>query len=47
MKKIYVSLLLDVIAFSETDAIRTSGVNVADSFTETDVDFDSYFGGGN
>ena len=45
MKKIYVSLSLDVIAFDETDAIRTSGLSSVNGFTETDVAFDSYFGG--
>ena len=47
MKKIYVSILLNVVTFNETDVIRTSGAKVADGFTETGVDFDSYFGEGN
>lgn len=49
MKKIYVSLSLEVIAFDETDAIRTSGVGatVSGAFTETDADFNNYFGEGN
>ena len=45
MKKNYVSFLLNVVAFDSEDAIRTSGVTVADSFTEKDADFGNYFGG--
>ena len=35
MKKIYVTFLLNTIAFEETDVIRTSGVTAT---TETDVE---------
>ena len=45
MKKSYISLLLDIITFEQTDVIRTSGLFTQDNFTETDVNFDSYFGG--
>lgn len=46
MKKTYVAIVLDLVVFDKEDVIRTSGNNpFTNGFTETEVDFDSYFGG--
>ena len=42
MKKIYVTFLLNTIAFEETDVIRTS-INAATEMVEQDVDYETYF----
>ena len=42
MKKVYVSLLLDVVTFEQEDVIRTS-LNAATQLVEKDVDFTKFF----
>ena len=44
MKKLYVTFLLNTIAFDETDVIRTSGVATQASGADVDVSWASIFG---
>ena len=45
MKKQYVSFLLNMITFEETDVIRTSGLTTQTSEDDVNVGWGSIFGG--
>ena len=44
MKKFYVTFSLNKVTFDKADVIRTS-VGTADTAVETDVNYETYFGG--